>query len=114
MKGNGLPIVLVTVLGAKTGKLREIPVMRVEHGGSYAVVGSKGTSPAHPAWYHNLKANPEVSLQDGTETKRYHAREVDGSERVEWWERTVTAYPAYAEMQKITERVIPIFVLDPI
>jgi deazaflavin-dependent oxidoreductase (nitroreductase family) len=114
VRGNGLPIVLVTMRGAKTGKLREVPVMRVEHDQSYAVVGSKGASPQHPAWYHNLKAHPEVSLQDGSQTKQYVAREVEGDERAEWWERAVAAYPAYAEMQKITERVIPVFVLDPI
>jgi deazaflavin-dependent oxidoreductase (nitroreductase family) len=81
--------VLVTMRGAKTGKLREIPVMRVEHDRSYAVVGSKGASQQDPAWYHNLKAHPEVSLQDGTQTKQYVAREVEGDERAEWWERAV-------------------------
>lgn len=114
VRGNGLPIVLVNMRGAKTGKSREIPVMRVAHDRSYAVVGSKGASPQHPACHHNLKAHPEVSLQDGTETKRYVAREVDGSERAEWWERAVAAYPAYAEMQKITERIVPVFMLAPI
>jgi deazaflavin-dependent oxidoreductase (nitroreductase family) len=88
--------------------------MRVEHNGSYAVVGSYGASPTHPTWYYNIEANPEVSLQDGTQTKTYLAREADGEERAQWWDRAVTAYPSYAEMQTRTDRVLPVFVLDPI
>jgi len=107
------PIVLVTVRGAKSGKLRYTPVMRVEHGGSYAMIASKGGAPEHPAWYHNLVANPHVELQDGTETKEYDAREVSGTERDEWWERSVAAYPPYAEYQTKTDRLIPVFVLEP-
>jgi F420H(2)-dependent quinone reductase len=107
------PIVLVTVRGAKSGKLRYTPVMRVEHGGSYAMIASKGGAPEHPAWYHNLVANPHVELQDGTVTKEYDAREVSGAERDEWWERSVAAYPPYAEYQTKTDRQIPVFVLEP-
>lgn len=109
----GKPIVLLTLRGAKSGKLRYTPVMRVEHGGSYAVVASKGGAPEHPTWYHNIKAHPELLLQDGTVKKEYVAREVDGSERDLWWERAVAAYPAYAEYQEKTDRQIPVFVLDP-
>jgi F420H(2)-dependent quinone reductase len=110
---SGCPIVLLTLRGAKTGKLRYTPVMRVEHNGSYAVVASKGGAPENPTWYHNIKANPEFPLQDGTVTKTYVAREVDGAERAEWWERAVAAFPNYAEYQKKTDRQIPVFVLDP-
>jgi deazaflavin-dependent oxidoreductase (nitroreductase family) len=109
----GRPVVLLTVRGAKTGKLRYTPVMRVEHDGRYAVVASKGGSPSHPTWYYNIKAHPEVSLQDGAETNDYLAREVDGAERAEWWERAVAAFPNYATYQEKTDRRIPVFVLDP-
>jgi deazaflavin-dependent oxidoreductase (nitroreductase family) len=109
----GKPIVLLTVRGAKTGALRYTPVMRVEHDGSYAVVASKGGAPEHPTWYYNIAAHPEVVLQDGTVVKDYVAREVDGAERAEWWERAVAAYPSYAEYQEKTDRQIPVFVLDP-
>ncbi|MDT7579794.1 MAG: hypothetical protein QOK35_1058, partial [Pseudonocardiales bacterium] len=91
------PIVLVTIRGAKSGKLRYTPLMRVEHDGSYALVASKGGAPEHPLWYHNLSANPHVELQDGTTTKEYDARELAGEERAEWWDRGVEAYPPYAE-----------------
>jgi deazaflavin-dependent oxidoreductase (nitroreductase family) len=107
------PIVLVTVRGAKSGKLRYTPVMRVEHDGSYAMFASKGGAPENPAWYHNLVANPHVELQDGTTTKEYEAREVSGDERAQWWERGVAAYPPYAEYQTKTDRQIPVFVLEP-
>jgi F420H(2)-dependent quinone reductase len=109
----GSPIVLLTLRGAKSGKLRYTPVMRVEHDGSYAVVASKGGAPEHPVWYHNIKAHPEFPLQDGTVTKDYVAREAAGAERSAWWERAVAAYPAYAEYQTRTDREIPVFVLDP-
>jgi deazaflavin-dependent oxidoreductase (nitroreductase family) len=109
----GAPIVLLTLRGAKSGKLRYTPVMRVEHNGSYAVVASKGGAAEHPVWYYNIKAYPEFPLQDGAVTKDYVAREVDGAERAEWWERAVEAYPSYAEYQTKTDRQIPVFVLDP-
>jgi F420H(2)-dependent quinone reductase len=107
------PIVLVTIRGAKSGKLRYTPLMRVEHDGRYALVASKGGAPEHPLWYHNLTANPHVELQDGTVTKEYDARELSGDERAGWWERSVAAYPPYAEYQEKTDRQIPVFVLEP-
>ena len=110
---SGRPIVLVTIRGAKSGKLRYTPLMRVEHDGRYALVASKGGAPEHPRWYHNLVANPHVELQDGTVTKEYDAREVGGDERRRWWERAVAAFPPYADYQQKTERLIPVFVLEP-
>ena len=107
------PIVLVTIRGAKSGKLRYTPLMRVEHDGRYALVASKGGAPEHPLWSHNLTANPHVELQDGTVTKEYDARELSGDERAAWWERSVAAYPPYAEYQEKTDRQIPVFVLEP-
>ena len=107
------PIVLVTIRGAKSGKLRYTPLMRVEHDGRYALVASKGGAPEHPLWYHNLTANPHVELQDGAVTKEYDARQLSGDERAEWWERSVAAYPPYAEYQEKTDRQIPVFVLEP-
>lgn len=109
----GSSVVLLTLRGAKTGKLRYTPVMRVEHEGRYAVVASNGGTPDHPSWYYNIKAHPEFKLRDGTVTKDYVAREVEGAERAQWWERAVAAYPPYAEYQKKTDRQIPVFVLDP-
>ena len=110
---RGKPIIVLTSVGAKSGKLRYTPVMRVEHEGSYAVVASKGGAPEHPAWYYNIKAHSEFPLQDGTVTKEYSAREVDGAERAQWWERAVAAFPPYAEYEEKTDRKIPVFVLDP-
>ncbi|MDT0350832.1 nitroreductase family deazaflavin-dependent oxidoreductase [Pseudonocardia charpentierae] len=107
------PIVLVTIRGVKSGKLRYTPLMRVEHDGRYALVASKGGAPEHPTWYHNLVAHPHVELQDGTVTKEYDARQVEGDERAQWWERSVAAYPPYAEYQAKTDRQIPVFVLEP-
>ncbi|ODU01101.1 MAG: nitroreductase [Pseudonocardia sp. SCN 72-86] len=110
---KGMPVVLVTMKGAKTGKLRYVPLMRVEHDGRYALVASRGGAPEHPVWYHNLRANPTVTLQDGTDSGEYTAREIDGPEREEWWDRSVAAFPNYAEYQTKTSRRIPVFVLDP-
>jgi F420H(2)-dependent quinone reductase len=107
-------VVLVTVRGAKTGKLRKVPLMRVEKDGQYAMVASLGGAPKNPVWYYNVKSDPHVDLQDGTVTKDYTAREVFGDEKAEWWERSVAAYPPYADYQKKTDRQIPVFVLDPI
>jgi deazaflavin-dependent oxidoreductase (nitroreductase family) len=107
------PIVLVTIRGAKSGKLRYTPLMRVEHDGRYALVASKGGAPQHPLWYHNLTANPHVELQDGTVVEEYDAREVSGAERDEWWERAVAAFPPYAEYQENADRLIPVFLLEP-
>ena len=108
-----LPIVLVTIRGARSGKLRYTPLMRVEHDGRYALVASKGGARENPLWYRNLVANPHVELQDGTVTRDYDAREVSGDERARWWERAVAAYPPYAEYQEKTTRQIPVFVLEP-
>jgi deazaflavin-dependent oxidoreductase (nitroreductase family) len=107
------PIVLITTTGAKSGKQRLVPLMRVEHEGNYAMVASKGGAPEHPAWYANVVANPTVTLQDGTTVKTYVAREVAGAERAQWWDRAVAAFPPYAEYQQKTERQIPLFVLEP-
>ncbi len=109
---KGRPVVLVTTRGAKSGKLRKVPLMRVEHDGVYAIVASLGGAPKHPVWYYNVKADPKVDLQDGTVTKDYVAREVFGEEKAVWWERAVAAYPPYAEYQAKTDRQIPVFVLD--
>jgi deazaflavin-dependent oxidoreductase (nitroreductase family) len=111
---NGLPVIILTSVGAKSGKLRKTPLMRVEHDGEYAVVASLGGAPTHPVWYYNLTANPRVELQDGPDKKDYLAREVSGEERAIWWDRAVAAYPDYAEYQKKTTRTIPVFVLTPI
>jgi deazaflavin-dependent oxidoreductase (nitroreductase family) len=109
---TGLPVVIVTNLGAKTGAVRKTPLMRVEHDGAYAAIGSVGGGPKNPVWVYNLRANPEVVLQDGPETWTMTAREVTGEERALWWERSVAAFPPYAEYQTKTDRVIPVFVLD--
>ena len=108
------PVVLVTTRGVKSGKLRKVPLMRVEHDGRYAIVASLGGAPKNPQWYYNVKADPHIDLQDGTVTKDYTAREVFGDEKAEWWERSVAAYPPYADYQKKTDRQIPVFVLDPV
>jgi deazaflavin-dependent oxidoreductase (nitroreductase family) len=113
LQGTDMPVVIVTNLGARSGKVRKTPVMRVEHDGRYAMVASQGGAPTHPLWYHNIVAHPEVVLQDGAETKRMVAREVSGEERAQWWERAVAAYPPYAEYQTKTTRQIPVFVLEP-
>ncbi len=110
---RGMPIVLLTSIGAQSGKLRKSPLMRVEHEGEYAVVASLGGAPKHPVWYHNLKKHPHVELQDGPVKQDYVAREVAGDEKAVWWERAVAAYPDYADYQKKTTREIPVFVLTP-
>jgi deazaflavin-dependent oxidoreductase (nitroreductase family) len=108
---QGKPIILLTSVGAKSGKLRKTPLMRVEHDGTYAVVASLGGAPKHPVWYYNLLANSHVELQDGAEKQDYTARELSGDEREVWWQRAVEAFPNYAVYQTKTERVIPIFLL---
>jgi len=110
---RGMPIVLLTSVGAQSGKLRKSPLMRVEHDGEYAVVASLGGAPKHPVWYYNLKKHPHVELQDGSARQDYVAREVTGDEKAVWWERAVVAYPDYADYQKKTTREIPVFVLAP-
>jgi deazaflavin-dependent oxidoreductase (nitroreductase family) len=108
---RGMPVVVMTMRGARSGKLRKVPVMRVEHGGTYAVVASKGGAPEHPLWHYNLVANPRVQLQDGPDRREVTARQVSGDERAVWWDRAVEAYPDYAEYQLRTQRQIPVFVL---
>ncbi len=110
---RGIPIILLTSIGAKTGKLRKTPLMRVEHNGEYAAVASLGGAPKNPVWYYNVKANPTVELRDGDIVKDYIAREVTGDEKAVWWERAVAAYPDYADYQTKTSRQIPVFVLSP-
>ncbi|WP_123026357.1 nitroreductase family deazaflavin-dependent oxidoreductase [Mycolicibacterium stellerae] len=111
---KGKPVILLTTIGAKSGKVRKTPLMRVEHNGEYAVVASLGGAPKHPVWYHNIKKNPRVELQDGPTTRDYDSREVFGDEKAAWWERAVEAWPDYAEYQKKTDRQIPVFVLTPV
>jgi deazaflavin-dependent oxidoreductase (nitroreductase family) len=111
---KGMPVILLTTIGAKSGKLRKTPLMRVTHDGQYAVVASLGGAPKNPVWYYNIAAHPRVELQDGTETGDYEAREVFGDEKALWWERAVKAFPDYADYQRKTDRAIPVFVLTPI
>ncbi|MDI9835656.1 nitroreductase family deazaflavin-dependent oxidoreductase [Streptomyces sp. KAU_LT] len=114
LQDTGLPVILLTTRGAKSGKIRKTPLMRVEHDGRYAVVASQGGAPKHPVWYHNIKAEPHVELQDGPVKRDMRAREVTGDEKAEWWERAVAAFPPYADYQKKTDREIPVFVLEPL
>jgi F420H(2)-dependent quinone reductase len=111
---RGRRIIVLTSVGARTGKLRKTALMRVEHGGSYAVVASMGGAPKHPVWYYNLKKNPHVELQDGPMKLDYTARELSGDEKAAWWERAVEAWPDYAKYQTRTKRQIPVFVLEPL
>lgn len=111
---RGMPVILLTTLGAKTGKIRKTPLMRVEHDGEYAIVASKGGAPEHPVWYFNVKDHPLVELQDGPVRKDYTAREVSGEERDTWWERAVAAFPDYADYANKTDRLIPVFVLTAV
>ncbi|SDI88799.1 nitroreductase family deazaflavin-dependent oxidoreductase [Nonomuraea jiangxiensis] len=114
LRDTGLPVIVMTNLGAKSGKIRKTPLMRVEHEGRYAVVASQGGAPKHPVWYFNLKSEPRVELQDGPVKQDMRAREVTGAEKAEWWQRAVAAYPPYADYQKKTDREIPVFVLEPV
>ncbi len=109
---RGLPVIILTTRGAKTGRIRKSPLMRVEHEGRYAAVASLGGAPKHPVWYHNVVADPRVELQDGAVRQDMTAREVTGEEKAIWWERAVEAYPDYADYQKKTDREIPVFVLE--
>ncbi|MFD7881072.1 nitroreductase family deazaflavin-dependent oxidoreductase [Streptomyces bauhiniae] len=113
LRDTGLPVIVLTTRGARSGKIRKTPLMRVEHDGKYAVVASVGGAPKHPVWYFNVKADPTVELQDGPEKREMRAREVKGDEKARWWERAVAAYPPYAEYQEKTDREIPVFVLEP-
>ncbi len=111
---RGRPIIVLTSVGARTGKLRKTALMRVEHDGVYAVVASMGGAPKHPVWYHNLTADPRVELQDGPTKRDYLAREVSGDEKAIWWARAVEAWPDYDKYQAKTDRQIPVFVLEPV
>lgn len=106
------PVVLFTTTGAKSGKKRYVPLMRVEENGRYAMVASKGGDPQHPSWYRNVKANPRVTVQDGDKVTELTARELEGAEREHWWNLAVQAYPPYAEYQTKTSRLIPVFVVE--
>ncbi len=111
---TGMPIIVVATRGAKSGKVRKNPVMKVEHDGEYALVASKGGAPENPEWFHNLVAHPdEVVIQDGPEPFAVDVREVTGDEKAQWWERAVAAYPPYAEYQERTDRQIPVFIASP-
>jgi deazaflavin-dependent oxidoreductase (nitroreductase family) len=107
---RGVPVVVVTSVGAKSGKLRKNPVMRVEHDGEYALVASKGGAPSHPTWYHNLVADPHIELQDGPEPADYTVRVAEGDERAAWWQRAVEVWPDYADYQTKTDRQIPVVI----
>lgn len=113
LRDTGIPIIIFTTIGRKSGKVRKVPLMRVEHEGEYALVASKGGSAEHPGWFHNLMANPTILMQDGPEPFETTARQIEGDEYNVWWERAVAVYPPYAEYQeKATNRVIPVFVTE--
>ncbi|MGA5036725.1 nitroreductase family deazaflavin-dependent oxidoreductase [Streptomyces capoamus] len=114
LRDTGQPVIVLTTRGAKSGKIRKAPLMRVEHEGRYAAVASLGGAPKHPVWYFNVKSDPHVELQDGPVKRDMRAREVTGAEKAAWWERAVAAYPAYADYQERTSREIPVFVLEPL
>ncbi|MGH9291733.1 MAG: nitroreductase family deazaflavin-dependent oxidoreductase [Acidimicrobiales bacterium] len=113
LRDTGLPVVIITSRGARTAKVRKTPLMRVENGGRYAAIASKGGAPEHPLWYRNLIESPLVTLQDGPTRSEMSVRELEGPERDEWWERAVAAYPPYADYQERTERRIPVLLLEP-
>lgn len=113
LRETGIPIVIVTMRGRSSGNVRKIALMRVEHDGSYALVASKGGADEHPAWYHNLVADPHVMVQDGPVAHDFRVRIAEGDERAVWWERAVAVFPTYAEYANKTDRVIPVFVAEP-
>lgn len=113
LRDTGYPIVVITSVGAKSGSLRKNPVMRVERDGQYLAIASKGGAPDQPEWYYNFLATPEVELQDGAVRKTYKVRLLDGDERTEWWQYAVDTWPTYASYQLKTERLIPVFLLEP-
>jgi deazaflavin-dependent oxidoreductase (nitroreductase family) len=113
LRDTGRPVVIVTMWGNKTGKIRKIALMRVEHDGEYALVASQGGAPRHPFWFHNLVADPDVTVQDGPEPVEMTVHLTTGEERELWWERAVAAYPSYADYQLRTDREIPVFVASP-
>jgi deazaflavin-dependent oxidoreductase (nitroreductase family) len=111
---RGMPVIILTTVGARSGKLRKAALMRVEHDGKYAVVASLGGAPKNPVWYYNVVSHPQVELQDGPTKQDMVARELSGDEKAVWWQRCVAAYPDYANYQKKTDREIPVFVLEPV
>ena len=112
MRDTGLPVIIVTHTGNKTGAIRKTPLMRVKDGANYVLIGSTGGAPKNPVWVYNLRADPRVVVQDGPRTWEATAREISGDERALWWERAVVAFPPYADYQKKTDRLIPLFVLE--
>jgi deazaflavin-dependent oxidoreductase (nitroreductase family) len=115
LRDTGLPVIVVTNRGWKTGAIRKTPLMRVVDGQNYVLVASQGGAPKHPFWYHNLQAHPDVEIRDKTETYQMRVREVeDAAERQRLWDLAVAAYPPYQAYQERTERVIPVFVAEPI
>ncbi len=113
LRDTGIPIIVMTCRGHKSGLVRKVPLMRVEHEGSYALIASKGGAPEHPGWYHNLVADPTITVQDGPEPFPSTARRVEGEERAAWWDRAVAVFPRYADYAEATDREIPVFVADP-
>ncbi|MDR1998369.1 MAG: nitroreductase family deazaflavin-dependent oxidoreductase [Frankiaceae bacterium] len=113
LRETNLPVVVLTMVGRRTGALRKVPLMRVAHDGVYAAVASRGGAPEHPQWYWTLRDNPRIELRDGTEVSERVAREISGAEREQWWDRCVEAFPPYAEYQARTTRLIPVFLLEP-
>jgi deazaflavin-dependent oxidoreductase (nitroreductase family) len=113
LRDTGLPVVIFTTRGRRSGKIRKMALMKVEHDGAYALVASKGGAPEHPVWYHNLLADPDaLMVQDGADRWDAHVRELSGDERQEWWDRAVAAYPPYAEYQTKTDRLIPVLLAE--
>lgn len=110
---QGKPVVILTTRGAKSGKIRKTPLMRVTDGTRYAVVASQGGAPTNPSWYHNILADPHVSLQDGAVAGDYVARRVEAEEREKWWAMATEVWPDYEEYRQKTDREIPVFVLEP-
>ena len=113
LRDTGLPVVIVTSVGAQSGKIRKAPLMRVEYGGRYALVASQGGAPKHPTWYFNLLQHPHIELQDGPAPQDMTVRLLEGVEKAEWWERAVQAFPNYAVYQTRTDREIPVFLAEP-
>jgi deazaflavin-dependent oxidoreductase (nitroreductase family) len=113
LRETGLPVVIVTSLGARSGKIRKTPLMRVEHDGRYLLVASQGGAPKHPTWYFNLRSHPVIELQDGPLKQDMAVRELSGEEKATWWERAVAAFPNYADYQRRTDREIPVFLAEP-
>ena len=114
LRETGIPVIIVTSLGASSGKLRKFALMRVEHDGEYALIASMGGAPQHPGWYHNLVAEPLVMIQDGPEPHDFVTHVAEGDERAQWWQRAVDVFAPYAEYEKKTDRIIPVFVATPV